>query len=255
MYNYLTQLHQKLLFTKEDVIEITGSKDQASALLLNFKSKGLIAKVRRNLYCVVNLASHLPEASKWQVASSISSSSTIAYHSALEYHGFAHQVFYEMYVVSDTRFIPFEFDDIQFIYLHNPISCGIVTPSSDFKIRVTDIERTILDCIDRIDLCGGVEELLNCLTSIRYVDAQLVSDYLHAYNKVALYKKAGFVFSLLKDYIHPSEDIISLCHSLSHRSTSILATTEPCTKYIKEWKLYVPQNITSYLDNLNHGNV
>lgn len=255
MYDYLTQLHQKLLFTREDVIAITGSKDRASALLLNFQSKGLISKVRRNLYCVVNLATHIPEASKMQVASAVSPSSAIAYHSALEYHGFAHQVFFEMNVISDTRFIPFEYDGIRYNYLHNPIPDGIVVPPSDYKIRVTNIERTILDCIDRIDLCGGVEELIHSLTSIQYVDSHLLADYLKAYGKVALYKKAGYIFTLLKDFIHLPEEILSICHDQGSRSTAVLTTIEPCTSYIKEWKLYVPQNITTYIENSNYGNL
>ena len=121
-------------------------------------------------------------------------------------------------------------------YLHNPIPNGIVVPPSDYKIRVTNIERTVLDCIDRIDLCGGVEELIHSLTSVQYVDSHLLADYLKAYGKVALYKKAGYIFTLLKEFLQLPEEILSICHDQGSRSTTALTTVEPCTSYIKEWK-------------------
>ena len=37
---------------------------------------------------------------------------------------------------------------------------GIVRPAEHVSVRVTDVERTILDCIDRPDLAGGLEELV-----------------------------------------------------------------------------------------------
>ena len=37
-------------------------------------------------------------------------------------------------------------------------------------IRVSSLEKTIIDCIDNIDLAGGIEEVLNALEQIKYVN-------------------------------------------------------------------------------------
>ena len=122
MYNYLPDLHRLLVFSKEDVARITGSKERASDLLLNYQSRGFITKLRRGLYCVLNLGTSVPVASKFQIATSITPTATVAYHAAMEYHGFAHQPFYELSVVSATRFTSFEFDGISYSFYRNSIA-------------------------------------------------------------------------------------------------------------------------------------
>ena len=228
-------------------MQLTGNGKRATELLLNYQTRGLIVKVRRNLYCVLNLATSAPEASKVQIASAITPTASVAYHSAMEFHGFAHQSFYEMTIVSDTRFTPFDFDGLSYTYFRNPISDGILPYDYDSSIRVTDIERTIIDCIDRIDLCGGVEELLHCLSSIQYVNAEHLLLYLKCYAKIALYKKVGYILSLFEDTLHLPDEFFSVCRSHSDRSVSRLTSMEQCPTFINEWRLYVPSQISNYI--------
>ena len=247
MLDYLPQLHQKLVFNKDDLTLLTGSKQRTAALLLNYQARGLIVKIRRNLYCVLNLASSAPEASKVQIACAVTPSATVAYHAAMAYHGFAHQPFYEMSVISDTRFTPFEFDAITYRYFRNPIPFGIQTFDYDHSIRVTDLERTIVDCIDRIDLCGGVEELMHCLSSVRYANVEQLLIFLGSYNKIALFKKAGFILSRFAETLHIPKEFFTRCRSKSDQSITRLTTIEPCTTYSREWHLYVPQHIDNFI--------
>lgn len=247
MYNYLPDLHRLLVFSKEDVVRITGSKERASDLLLNYQSRGFITKLRRGLYCVLNLGTSVPVASKFQIATSITPTATVAYHAAMEYHGFAHQPFYDLSVVSATRFTSFEFDGISYSYYRNSIPLGILTFDYDHSIRVTDIERTVIDCIDRIDLCGGVEELLHCLSSIHYVSTERLLQYLTYYNKIALYKKAGYILSFFADTLHLPDEFFSVCRNHSDHSVTRLTTMEQCPTFISEWRLYVPAQINNYI--------
>lgn len=247
MYGHLSDLHQKLVFTKDDLVVTTGNKERAAALLLSYQRKGLITKIRRNLYCVTNLATGTPEASKMQIASAISPTAAVAYHAAMEYHGVAHQVFYELCVVSTTRFTPFEFDGTHFTYVRNPLDEGIVQPEFGGGVRVTDLERTVLDCIDRIDLCGGVEELLHCMEAVTYLDETKLSNYLNLYGKASLFKKAGYVLALTAVGRRLTNDFYTRCRKESERSIGVLTTLEPCDCFVGEWRLYVPEWINSEL--------
>ena len=76
--NLLSFLHSKLLFTLQDVSLETGNTRSAQSLLMRYQKQGYVSKVRRGLYCVNNMATHLPEANKFQVASAITPTSYIA---------------------------------------------------------------------------------------------------------------------------------------------------------------------------------
>ena len=45
---------------------------------------------------------------------------------------------------------------------------GHETLSMDSLVRVTDLERTIIDCLDRLDRAGGVEEFIHSLAMINH---------------------------------------------------------------------------------------
>ena len=73
----LSFLHSKLLFTLQDVAQETGNTRSAQTLLMRYQKQGFVSKVRRGLYCANNIATHLPEANKYQVASAITPSSYV----------------------------------------------------------------------------------------------------------------------------------------------------------------------------------
>lgn len=195
--NLLSFLYSKLLFTLQDVAQETGNTRSAQTLLMRYQKQGFVSKVRRGLYCANNIATHLPEANKYQVASAITPSSYVAYHAAMEYHGLAHQVYYDVAVGGEQAFNAFEYDGIHFAFHQIPTHIGIDTPIADSHVRVTNVERTVVDCIDRIDLCGGWEELTNCLMSVQYLREEMLLTMLQIYNKIALYKKVGFFTEVL----------------------------------------------------------
>ncbi|MDR0988136.1 MAG: hypothetical protein LBM06_01555, partial [Prevotellaceae bacterium] len=49
------------------------------------------------------------------------------------------------------------------------LSTGILNPTGNPLVKVTDLERTVIDCLDYIDRAGGLEELVACLTLITYL--------------------------------------------------------------------------------------
>ena len=60
-----------------------------------------------------------------------------------------------------TRFNSFSFDDVDYTYCRQTKEIiGMMTPKGNPYVRVTDVESTLLDCFDRIDRAGGIEELL-----------------------------------------------------------------------------------------------
>ena len=115
-----------------------------------------IKKVRKDLYALVDPSSGYIYANKYEIASNISESSFLSYHSALEFYGLANQVFNELTISSKTKFNDFEFEDVSYNYKSTMDDYQVIYDELT-NVRVTTIERTVIDCIDRIDLAGGLE--------------------------------------------------------------------------------------------------
>lgn len=97
MVKYLSDLHAKKLFNLEDITSLTDNTNIGKDLLLNYKKQNLIVQIRRNLYSVTDLATKATMTNKYEIGSHISDSAYISYHSALEYHVIAHQLFFTLY--------------------------------------------------------------------------------------------------------------------------------------------------------------
>ena len=255
MLQYIELLHQFKIFELKDIITLTGKKRSGQELLRNYAKRGLVVQIRRNLYSVTDLATKATVATKYEIGSHISSSSYISYHSALEYHGIAHQVFYNLSVSSNTRFNDFDFEEMHYAYCNSNIPAGIETLSMDSLVRVTDLERTIVDCLDRIDRAGGLEEFIHSLAMITYLDENKLLAYLSGYNKSFLYKKVGFVLQLFQNELKLNPDFIAFCHQKGSAHVKYLTDAEESDTFYKDWNIYAPQNILSYLEQGNNERV
>ena len=246
----LPLLHQKVLFAPTDLAQELGNIRSAKSLLMRYQRKGYVTKVRRGLYCITNLATKLPEASKFQIASAITPTSYVAYHAALEYHGLAHQIFYNVAVGSEQAFNDFEFDNNFYTCHNSSIRIGIDEPIADKHVRVTSVERTVVDCIDRIDLCGGWEELVNGLRSVQYLREEQLTEILQTYNKIALYKKVGFLFEQLRLPVSPA--FLDTCRKYAKDSVMYLTSEGSSDTFNAVWRLYAPHDLLTINDLPDH---
>ena len=100
----------------------------------------------------------------------------------MEYYGITDQVFYEVYVSSDTRFHDFVFDGFTYHFVKSRLSEGIDAPAYTGGIRITDKERSLADCIKDLDKIAGLEELIAIISSIPDINEGKLLYYLHMYN-------------------------------------------------------------------------
>ena len=248
MKDYMRKLHGIKLFTLKDVTALTGNESTAKSLLASGTCDATICHIKTNLYAVTDLATGQCAANKFEIASSISETACVAYHSAMEYHGMGHQLFNEMSVFSDSAFRTFEFEDITYIRRNPKIKEGVMVPVMNSKVKVTDLERTVIDCIDRIKYAGGLEELLNNFLSVAYIDETKLKTYLDAYGKSSLYQKAGFLLSMYRKQWGLSAGFFRHCKAHIGKSTRYLTDVTDNTAYDSEWRLCVPENMSNLME-------
>lgn len=241
------KLLKKRCFSGSEIFsELKISKKQTENILFLLKKNKMISLVRKDLYVANSLATYLPVAEKFEVASKINENSYISHHSAFEFYGFSNQVFNTIFVSSGKSFRPFIFDQNLFKCIKTEKDFGITEIR---HIKTTDLERTILDSIKDFEKIGGLEELLECLKSIPFVQEEKLKDYLTLYKNQFLFQKTGFLLESLEkskdSKIQFSQDFFEFCHNNIGSSTRYLQNgiLKSELAFNKKWNLCIPKKL------------
>mgnify|MGYP004562596629 CR=1 FL=1 len=241
--NLYYELLKYPIFSLKEVNALYSSEHTARAALGKILKENMVLKIRNGLYTCVSGENGGPVANRFQIASAITSSSYVSHHTAFEYYGTVDQIFYEVYVGSETRFHDFEFDGYIYHYVKEQIKEGVVSPEFSGGIKVTDRERTIVDSIKDLNLIAGLEEVLSCVLSVGNVDEDKMKRYLALINSAFLYQKIGFIFSEYQMELGISNEFIKMCMDRIGNSKRYLTNGIIEAGYSSEWKLVYPKNI------------
>ncbi len=234
-------------FIKDDVINKFENDKQFYNWINVNVSAGRVKRVRNGLYVTVDSMGSL-SSNKFEIACKITATSFIAYHSALEFYGLANQVYNTVIVGSKTRFTPFEFDDIEYedVMVKNYFDVNFIERSN---VRVSSLERTIIDCIDNIDLAGGIEELLNALEQIDNLNEKKLLDVLASYNNMFLYQKTGYILEHFKEELKLSDTFFDVCEPKVDNAIRYFLQDEYSNiKFNSKWQLMAPLNLLSRMN-------
>ncbi len=235
-------LAQKVVFNFNDVLEIFKNKATTYSALSRLEKKGLIKKVRNNLYVSINPATGYAFATKYQIGSSVNKDTFISHISALEYYGYQNQVSYVCYVSSSSRFNTFEYEGI--IYKHVSIKShkGIISPSYTELIKITDIEKTVVDSIQMIGSIISLEEIIYGLEIISKLNEKKITEYLEDYNIQALYQKTGYLLTLFNDTLKLSEFFFEGIKKRIHKGVVYISDeAKQDGIFIKAYQVVVPK--------------
>lgn len=231
------------VFNFGEAQKIVGSAGNAKVLLNSYVKKGLVKRVRRDLYCAVNLEHRDAVANRFLVGSKISKSAYLSYNSAFDVHGLSHQVSHVVYVASESKISDFEFEGVLYKYVGKGIKEGVIPYRSNEKIRLTDIERTVVDSVDRLDYCGGPHELDEILKICPVLDNAKLLKYLEAHDKKVLYKKAGYFLERHQQSLGITNQLLSLIEKrLGNMKKYLSEEARSSGVLINRWGLIVPDS-------------
>ncbi len=232
------------VITKKDMRSQFSSDMQYENWIAGQLRTKKIMKVRKGLYVLVDVSGE-PLATKFEIASKITDDAFLCYHSALEFYGAANQVFNTITVGSESRFNPFTFLGIEYVRKQTKNDYGIAY-MEQAGVRVTTLERTVIDCIDDIDACGGIDELLGALGQIRILDERVLLGALDAYSCVLLYQKAGYILQHYQSKFGLSDAFFDECkRHLTKQVKYFLKDEYNEVEYNSEWRLMAPKNLIS----------
>ena len=231
------------IFTLEDVCAFYNNQESARTALKRLLSKGRVMRIRRNLYTAISGETGGPVANRFQIASAITKSAHVSHHSAMEYYGITDQVFFEVYVGSETPFQSFQFDGYAYHYVHSKFAEGIENVKYSSGIRVTDRERTLLESIKDMDKIAGPEEVLSNIENMNRISEDKMLKYLDLFNNQFLYQKTGYLLSRINDQLGLSADFFDICRIKAGKSSRYLSSDFKNGTFDADWSLVVPQII------------
>ncbi|MBP5357020.1 MAG: hypothetical protein J6Y68_02595, partial [Clostridia bacterium] len=216
-FDFLSQA----IITIEDVKKEISSESYLFNALKWLTKINRIKKLKGGLYATINPLTKDLFVNKYEIATALFNDTAVAYHSALEFHGIANQVYFDVHVISSKRYSSVDIEGLEYMFFKTDYTDGILECEQNTTIRVTELERTVVDCIDRIDIAGGLEEVFYALSAITYCDERKLLNHLKKYDKKFLYKKVGYLFSILKPK-YLSENFYQICkQNISNRNDDI----------------------------------
>lgn len=241
--------YEQKIFTLADVksrYKGRNTPGSLNLLLHNSKAHGYIGSVKKGLYYIIpqGFSAQDYKADKYLIANRLSPKAVIAYHSALELHGVAQSVFNQVFVLTPARRANLDFQGTQFTGVLGHLNFGCMNLMREgVAVRVTDRERTLIDCIDRLRYAGGLEEYLKSAEGFPSVNFQRIEEYLKRYSKVNLYAKVGFLLTHFEKKWSFPEDVHRRIRKKIRKKIYYLDNTNGKNVLNKEWNLMIPENL------------
>lgn len=242
---FYLEMMKKPVFTSEDIAAVYTNEKSGNNHVLKLVSGGYVERIRKNLYTCISPETGLPIANKFQIASAITETSFVSHHTALEYYGITDQVYYDVYVSSATRFKEFEYDGYTYKCIVTKHLEGVVSPPLTNGIKVSDMEKTLIDSLKDMDKIAGIEEVLSAIELLPALNEKKLLLYLEKYNNQFLYQKTGLILTQYKNQFNISKKFFTECKKKAGKSKRYLTKDTKSTIWNKEWKLLVPENIFS----------
>ncbi len=236
----------KLIFTVKDAQAVTGSPLPAVHSLVSglVKKKWLIRLVQGKYLIIPLEAGERGEHTEdwFVIAKNLIEPKPyyLSHYSALDVHEMLTQPALTVYISTPIRRIPKRVlgATFQFVFTKPEDLWGIedVWATRTQQVKFSDLERTIIDCLDRPDLCGGVSEVAKGIWAKQNeIDYQKLINYAKRYGKKSVIKRLGFI---LETYSLGSKELLL---RLKKELTSSYVLLDPSLtasgKFKSSWKL------------------
>ena len=247
--NLLTEMTRqgKRIFTFEDAAKAYGSSNGGlRELLSTLVKRRWLQRVEKGKYLI--LPFEAGREGEWTehefiIASYLIEPYYIGFRSALNYYGYTEQVSRAVFIASTRRKLKAALEisgvTYRFIYMANRKFFGAIEASLDgYRVNISEREKTIVDCLDRLEYCGGVAEVAKALYYGRdEVDFVKMADYARKNGNRAVSQRLGYLMEKLGS---GTDDAIALLReniSSSYAPLDTLAIRQG--KYVERWKVIV----------------
>jgi predicted transcriptional regulator of viral defense system len=237
----------KRVFTIDDAAEIYGSKSSGLRDLLSLLvRRRWLQRVEPGKYLVLPLEAG--REGEWAehefiIGSLLVKPYYIGFRSALNYYGYTEQVSRTVFVASTRRKLKpaLEVSGVtyRFVYVSQGKLFGIDEELVDgHPVRISEREKTIVDCLDRSEYCGGTMEVAKALYyGHDELDFARMANYAKMNGNRAASQRLGYLIETLG--IATAEAVDTLRETMSNSYARLDTLAGAGGRYVERWKVLV----------------
>ncbi len=208
--NLICKLYEenKPIFKIDDVQRILGKGyNEATDLLSELVRRGIVTRMKPGKFLIIpqELGNTVQYIGNWYVAAKEVVNSPdyyIAFYSAMNYWGMLTQPLVKIFVATPQRqVVPQEMKNkLILVFIKNKFNWGVkeVWATRDKKVRISDLEKTIIDALAHPQYCGGITEIAKGIWLTKNkIDYTKLSNYVNKYNKNVIAKRLGYILEIL----------------------------------------------------------
>ena len=232
------------------------SANTSNTLLRKHVAAGRILRVRRGLYASTPRGADATSApvDPYLLATALTDDAVVAYHAALQFHGKAYSMSRRVHYLTCDRARPFSFRGTDFVPVRVPASLrdlpdrggGVLEPRhAGGTVRVTTLERALVDVFDAPDKGAGWEEMWRSLELVEFFDLDAVIDYAGKLGSAVAVARVGFFLEQYRDALMVEETHLDRLAKLAPNEPRYFDTGRRPGKLVPRWNLIVPDDILS----------
>jgi predicted transcriptional regulator of viral defense system len=233
-----------------------GVGGRAQEALLAYHHKiGRVVRIRRGLYAVIPPGADTDSypVDPFLVAAKLTPDAVLSHHTALEFHGKAYSVYTHFTYSAFRPPAPLKFRNHVFRGTKFPnalvragkVHTGVLTAErAGMNLRVANLERTLVDVLDRPDLSGSWEEIWRSLESVEFFDLDKVVEYALQLGNATTGAKVGFFLEQHRELLMVEEFHLKALHDMRPKQPHYLDRSKrKFGRLVSEWNLVVPREV------------
>jgi predicted transcriptional regulator of viral defense system len=247
------------LITVPSAAEALSLDHRAAAMYLAaLARRGWLLRARRGLYLVLPLEFEpgrlIMAEDPWVLAREAFSPCYIGGWSAAEYWGLTEQLFRSTLVVTaaHVRTRSAQLLNHEFRIFRVPCArttCAVQAWRGRERVPVSDLERTIVDCLRHPELCGGIRHLVHIMDiygSGRERDLQKLAQVAREVGTGAAWKRLGYIAELL----WPAEQVLrdTATKHLTAGNVRLDPTLRQRGTLLRRWRLWINVTVSGETD-------
>jgi len=231
------------------------SRQSSKAVLKHHVAGGNLLNVRRHVYAVVapGMTPETVPVDPYLLCSRLAPDALVAYHAALQLHGRAHSVSRRYTYLCGLRRQPFTFRGDVFVPVLAPAPIrtlpdfggGVRTERRQgLDLRVTSLERTLVDLMAAPQHGGGWEEIWRSLESVEYFDLEAVVSYVEILGSAIVASRVGYYLEQHRKALMVEKHHLAALQKLRPRQERYFDRRLGVGgKLVRRWNLIVPEQI------------
>jgi len=231
------------VFTTQALLEAVGGSPSVSVALSRAAKSGKVVKVRTGLYVSQSGRFQGVQADPYLIAAVFRPDAVFAYHSALVLHGLAHSVSNQVMLTTGNVSPAFFYSGLEFKSLPLRPNAQTVTlyARAYGSVTATTREQTLVDCMAKIAIAGGAEEVIRSFAGLPYADADAILLCLDQYPPSVASRIGWYLEANQERWAVPREALEAIESMIPQKASYKL---DPARKrfeaYSTRWRLSLP---------------